>query len=347
MCVCARVSSRMEHLHRPSHPGPKVQRGGSRRFVAWRSGPRWRDERSALEKVNDGSLLKGLASRSTELADRPFGMPGDSEEAVWVEYFRGVKTTWRICFTVKNFTLLRHLQRQSDWLEFRQALVTWTRVGLEKSLVLGQGDFRAPVSKIVVEAVRLLSGGQGEAATTATFAANVSLQSAGEPGTVEESMRKAMTSRGLQVDFAAGVAGLLQRLDSGARVSAKEVMVAQELPREIELRGGMREQLFIAAVPDCSRAANHGLCEGFELVAIVVGTSSSSSSTVQSVLEGQALQALRSDQVLKLPSVPVRLCFRSPFAKLPRFSSKQLGDRLGSSVANGRSDGGTVAHLMA
>ena len=281
-----------------------------------------------MEKVKDGSLLKGLASRTVTLVDRPLGMPGDSDEGIWVEYLRGVKTTWRICFTVKPFTLLQHLQGQGDWLEFRQALVTSTRVGLERSLLLGDGSFRAPVSKIVVEALRLLSSTDD----SETFAANVSLESAGEPSSSEVAVRKAMLSRNQKADFATAVTGFLSQMQKGAAVS--DVAVVQELPSEVELRGGMREQLFVAAVPNCSRASNHGICEGFELVAVVSA----------SCQEGAALQALRSDQVLsKLSShasescQSCRLCFRSPFAKLPRFSSKQLSDRLGSSAASAQS----------
>ena len=315
----------MERFLSTNHGPPKTRRKVQRPIAAWRTGPRWRDERGGLEKVSHESVLKGLASRTAVLADRPLGMPSDCEEAVWVEYFRGVKTTWRICFTVRHFTLLQHLQAQSDWLEFRQALVTSTRIGLERSLVLGEGAFRALVSKVIVEAVRLLRNGDD----FETFVANLSLESGGEPSVAEEEVRKAMTSRGLKADFAKEVAGFLGQLQEGATIAASEVAVAQELPKEIELRGGLREQLFVAAVPDCSRAANHGLCEGFELVAVVSGNCG------KTMQEGPALQALRSDQVLsKLGKGPVRLCFRSPFAKLPRFSSKQLADRLGSSSAN-------------
>ena len=99
-------------------------------------------------------------------------------------------------------------------------------------------------------------------------------------------VRKAMRSSGLKVDFAEVLTGC------GASVSAEGVTVAQELPREIELRGGRGEQLFVAAVPDCSRAANHGLCEGFELLAVVLGPPGEKKS-----IQEKSLQALRSDQV--------------------------------------------------
>ncbi|CAE6971888.1 unnamed protein product [Symbiodinium sp. CCMP2456] len=313
----------MDRFHQPSHRGPKAQQKAEKCISTWRKARR--DERPNLEKVSNVSLLKGLASRTAVLADRPLGMPGDSEEAVWVEYFRGVKTTWRVCFTAKNFTLTQLLQSQNEWLQLRQALVTATRYGLQKSLIRERGEFRAPVSKIVVEAVRLLSEDPKED-SGATFATNVFLECAAESEEAEALVRKAMKSSGLKADFAEVLTGCLSQLERGTSISADSVVVCQELPKEIELRGGHGEQLFVAAVPDCSRAANHGLCEGFELLAMVFLSPLGEKKSIQD----KALQALRSDQVLsKLAPVSVRLCFRSPFAKLPRFSSKQLADRMG------------------
>lgn len=129
-----------------------------------------------------------------------------------------------------------------------------------------------------------------------------------------------------------------------ANLSTVGIRIQKEAPDEIELRGGLGEPFFVTGLPQDSGMALAGLCEGYELSAVISRNDEAARRSrggeqpgipgEAAVEDGKKLWSLRSGEVLASTRLQpkqhsIRLCFLSPFARLPRFSEKQLADRLG------------------
>ena len=179
--------------------------------------------------------------------------------------------------------------------------------------------FTAPtVPTVSVEAIKMLSLDDASGA----FVAMMSVDASNKEGS--DRVEKVLLAKKFPKDFASQ-ASLRRTATTLGEVC--DIRIVKEMPEEIELKGGMGEPLFVIAVPE-GRAAIAGLCEGFELTAVI-----SKSAAETRVEDGPRLLSLRSAEVLASSRLPnqhsIRLCFVSPFARLPRFSEKQLSDRLG------------------
>ena len=200
-----------------------------------------------------GCVARSLASRSV-LKDKPTGVM-KIPEALWVDFPGHLKSLWRIRFTVQNCELTN--LKAEDWQMLRQRLLHAVRAAVRSILVPRLEEFKKKpkVLQIAVEGMKLCQKlERKDAADWPKFWATVAIEAATSDNA--NAIAETLRSREFRRAFATAAQ---EQLDF--RVS--EVRVVQELPQDIELQGGLGEDLFVIAVPE-GRIADLGLCEGWD-----------------------------------------------------------------------------------
>lgn len=269
-----------------------------------------------------GSVARSVASRSA-LKDKPTGVT-KIPEALWIDFGKN-QSIWRIRFALKNFEM--KMQAEEDWRSLRQQLLHAVRAAVRGVLLQREGSRKPKPLQISVEGIKLcqkLERKEDRQSEWPKFLATISIETADSEAAT--AISSSLSSRAFRRSFATAASQQLASLGSVA-----QVRVEQEVPQDIELEGGFGEDLFVVGVPE-GRIMDLGLCEGYELQA-VLRKDDRGGDLCES---GRPLRAMASHQVLAASrlgpsgcSGALRLCFQSPFARLPKFSEKQLANRFG------------------
>lgn len=229
-----------------SHQGPRC----ALRDPGWKA---WRSRGAGDHRDREHSMAdlvnRSLARRSS-LTDKPTGVPQQIPEAMWLDFPGGCKSIWRVQFNLQYD--LKILRQPEEWKTFRQDLIQAVRNAVRSVLLPSDGKVKplTPLRAIAVEGLKLCHVAPGEPRVLATL----SIEAGDVEGTtVICSALTQKASESFRKPFATAMA------QCGRTVS--KVRVRQELPEDIELRGGLGEDFFVVSVPD-GRLRDLGLCEG-------------------------------------------------------------------------------------
>lgn len=230
-----------------SHQGPRC----ALRDPGWKA---WRSRGAGDHRDREHSMAdlvnRSLARRSS-LTDKPTGVPQQIPEAMWLDFPGGCKSIWRVQFNLQYD--LKILRQPEEWKTFRQDLIQAVRNAVRSVLLPSDGKVKplTPLRAIAVEGLKLCHVAPGEPRVLATL----SIEAGDVEGTtvICSALKAEKASESFRKPFATAMA------QCGRTVS--KVRVRQELPEDIELRGGLGEDFFVVSVPD-GRLRDLGLCEG-------------------------------------------------------------------------------------
>lgn len=198
-----------------------------------------------------------------------------------------------------------------------------------RRLLAGFKDHPLTEGRCLLDSVRPAPSGGG------SFVADFEVRQlqAGGACRSKETLDNFLTSTSFAWDFATCLEVNLQeslRRDGAqvwdaVAVEPSSVCLSADHPCEIELRGGCGEPVFVTYVPEAGRAAQAGLCEGFELVAVDCQDESGCWQR-QDDFRARRPEHILARRRLKLPAA---LVFKSPLSRLPSLSERQLALRLG------------------
>ena len=238
-----------------SHQGPRCEQRDPLGLKAWRSrGAGDRDHRDPREHAD--LVNRGLARRSS-LTDKPTGVPQQIPEAMWLDFPGGCKSIWRVQFNLQYD--LKILCQPEEWKTFRQDLLQAVRYAVRSVLLPCGADGKVkpltPLRAIAVEGLKLCHVAPGD---WPRVLATLSIEAGDVQGTavICSTLAPESQNQNFRKPFATAMA-------QGGRTVSK-VRVRQELPEDIELRGGLGEDFFVVSVPD-GRVRDLGLCEGRDL----------------------------------------------------------------------------------
>ena len=231
--------------------GPHCNKPQKFRWGAWRTGHK---EQRELTMADAGSVARSLASRSA-LKDKPTGVT-KIPEALWIDFPGKNRSIWRIRFALEKFEM--KMQAEEDWRSLRQQLLHAVRATVRGVLLRREEGSRKPKPlQISVEGIKLcqkLERKEEHRPDWPKFLATISIETADSEAAT--AISSSLSSRALRRSFATAASQQLASLGSVAHVR-----VEQELPQDIELEGGLGEDLFVVGVPE-GRITDLGLCEG-------------------------------------------------------------------------------------